>query len=265
MNALRALADRFPRLKAVAKGVLAPLRAGATPRDYVEMQSYEVVTESRRLRGAWQDVSIPSRQRDLVEKQLAAFRRREAVDNFDVMQASLRDLSLLAGPASLLEVGCSSGYYSEVIARVSPGFAYSGCDYSPAFIEMARRLYPDLSFEVEDATALHYDDDSFDVVVSGCCLLHIPDYRAAVAETARVARTHVIFHRTPVVIGQPEKIYRKRAYGVETIEIHFNEPEFIALVQSNGLELIATHTLTETIAKGKGRAVRTYVCRKVAA
>jgi SAM-dependent methyltransferase len=263
VSALRDLANRFPRLKAAAKAVLAPLRGGSVSSHYVELADAEAEGEAARLRGAWQDESIPGRQRELVDRQLAAFRRGEAIDNFDVMVQSLRDLGCVAGPMSILEIGCSSGYYSEIITPVEPGFAYAGCDYSPAFIKMARRHYPTLPFDVEDATRLSYANSSFDVVVSGCCLLHIPEYSAGVSETARVAKTHAIFHRTPVVVGQPEKVYRKHAYGIETVEIHFNEPAFLDLLAVNGLELIATHTLSETVSAGIGSAVRTYVCRKV--
>lgn len=131
---------------------------------------------------------------------------------------------------------------------------------------MARQRYPERAFSVEDATSLQWADQSVDIVVSGCCLLHIPEYRQALAETARVARHYAIFHRTPVVWGQNEKWFRKKAYGVETVEIHFNEPEFLALLQNNGLQLIATFTLHEQ-ADGsdtaRGQAVRTYVCGKL--
>ena len=177
----------------------------------------------------------------------------------------MRSLPDLAPGSSLLEVGCSSGFYSEVVEIAGLQVQYSGCDYSDAFICLAREKYPAVAFEVEDATALSYPDCSFDVVVSGCCLLHIPEYVKGVEEAVRIARQYVIFHRTPVVFGQPEQWYRKQAYGVETVEIHFNEAEFLALLDRNGLELIATHTLSEEytdVSRTRGGASRTYVCRK---
>ena len=130
---------------------------------------------------------------------------------------------------------------------------------------MAKEKYPSVEFKVEDATAMHFEDGSFDIVLSGCCLLHIPEYVKGVEEAARVARSFVIFHRTPVVWGQPERWYRKQAYGVETVEIHFNERDFLVLLAKNGLELIATFTLSEEytdVAFTQGYANRTYVCRK---
>ncbi len=168
-----------------------------------------------------------------------------AVDVFDVLVRALRELPGLRPDASVLEIGCSSGYYADVLKIAGVNVSYTGCDYSDAFVALAREIYPGLRFEVQDATALHYADESFDVVISGCCLLHIPEYETAVAETARVAREYAIFHRTPVVIGEPTKYFRKRAYGVETVEIHFNEPAFLALLEAHGLALQKTYTLSE--------------------
>jgi len=263
---IRALLNRFPRLKARLKRWLAWVRpSGGVSSNYVRLKAGETREEASRLRAAWQDSELPRRQRELVDGQLAAYRRGEPVDVFDVLTQALRALPSDVHGMSVLEVGCSSGFYSEVLEIAGMGVGYAGCDYSAAFIALARQKYPALRFDVEDATAMHYGRDAFDVVISGCCLLHIPEYQAAVAETARVARRYAIFHRTPVVLGQPNQYYRKQAYGVETVEIHFNEPQFLELLASCGLELIATYTLDETVHGGVGSANRTYVCRKMSA
>ena len=263
---IRALLNRFPRLKALLRRglrVILPGRGVST--HYVEMATDETGSESARLRMAWLNDDMPARQRELVDRQLAAYRHGEEVDVFDVLVKSLRDLPDVAAPMRVLEVGCSSGYYSEVFRIANLDVDYTGCDYSEPFVALARQRHPGLPFDVQDATALVYADNAYDVVVSGCCLLHIPEYQAAVAETARVASRYAIFHRTPVVLGQPNKYYRKQAYGVETVEIHFNEPQFLQLLADSGLELLTTHTLDETVSHGVGSATRTYVCRKRAA
>lgn len=260
---LRNLINRFPRLKSLLKRglrLMLPRRGVST--HYVEMAGEEAGSESVRLRAAWKDEDLPVRQRELVDRQLAECRRGTAVDVFDVMVESLRGLPVGTGKMRVLEVGCSSGYYSEVLEIAGLDVDYAGCDYSDAFVAMARQRYPGLQFDVQDATALSYPDNAFDVVISGCCLLHIPEYESAVAETARVASRYAIFHRTPVVLGQPNKYYRKLAYGVETVEIHFNEPKFLRLLADKGLELLATYTLDEAVNHGTGSATRTYACRK---
>lgn len=262
---LRSLINRFPRLKMLLKQVVQRIFPWLwVSSRYVEMQDAETGSESARLRMAWTADGIPAKQRELVDQQLDAYRRGEGIDHFDILVRALRDLGDRSKPTPVLEVGCSSGYYSEVFEIAGLQVSYTGCDYSAAFIEMARGRYPRLSFDVQDATALRHSDKAFEIVISGGCLLHIPEYETAVAETARVASRYAIFHRTPVVLGQPNKYYRKLAYDVETVEIHFNEPEFLRLLADNGLELLSTYTLDEAISQGVGSATRTYVCRKKA-
>ena len=264
-QAILSLLSRFPRIKAGLRRVRNHLQPASVSSCYVTLNSEQAETEGQRLRSAWQDDTLPRRQRELVEQQLQQFRVGGKVNVFDTLVAALRALPESISDMSLLEVGCSSGYYSEVLDIAGLGLRYAGCDYSPAFISLAHDKYPTLDFAVADATALQYPDASFDIIVSGCCLLHIPEYRAAVAETARVANRYAIFHRTPVLWGQPERWFRKQAYGVETVEIHFNEPAFLALLEEHGLELLATYTLHEegdTADLARGTAVRTYACRK---
>lgn len=257
---LRTLLNRFPRLKALMRRML-PWRGVSS--HYVELGGDEADRESSRLRSAWQDNDLPARQRELVDRQLAEYRRGQQIDVFDVLVGAVRRLQNdHQHPLSILEIGCSSGYYNEVLQIAGINATYRGCDYSESFIAMARQRYPAVGFDVEDATRLQYRDAAFEVVVSGCCLLHIPEYATAVAETARVASRYAIFHRTPVLVGQPDKYFRKLAYGVETVEIHFNEPAFHALMDRCGLELIATHTLDENVIQGVGSATRTYICQK---
>ncbi len=267
LSTMRTVINRFPKLKARLKHLREALLPGASVSShYIEMDQAEAPTEAARLRSAWQADELPRRQRGLVDRQLEEFRRGRPVDVFDVLVRALRELQGLPPDASVLEIGCSSGFYSEVIDIAGLPFTYTGCDYSEAFIALAREKYPALRFDVEDATALRYRDNAFDVVISGCCLLHIPEYAQAVAETARVARHYAIFHRTPVLIGHTNKHFRKQAYGVETVEIHFNEPDFIDLLKLHHLDVVATYTLNEerdSLNPLQGNANRTYVCRKV--
>jgi SAM-dependent methyltransferase len=260
------LLKHFPNLKRMLHGLRNQLFPGSVVSlNYEPLKSDEANLVSQRLRAAWQDDSIPQKQLELAGQQLRQYRAGERINVFDVFANSLRALPDLTPGMSLLEIGCSSGYYSEVIEIAGIPLNYTGCDYSAAFIRLAREKYPSVNFSVEEATDLHYPDCSFDIVVSGCCILHIPEYENAIKETARVSSRYAIFHRTPVVWGRPEQWYRKQAYGIETIEIHFSEPELLAMLDKNGLELIATYTLHEeslSANRTQGYAIRTYVCRK---
>lgn len=259
---LRKLLERMPRLKALIKFVLSWLPNHGVSTGYVEIDSTEALRPSNSLHRSWKNDNIPDKQRILVDRQLAEYRQGVPVPVFDVLVQSLRPITLDSNITSMLEIGCSSGYYGEVMKLAGIPVRYSGCDFSEAFIRLARECYPDLSFDVQDATRLGYENGAFDIVVSGCCLLHIPDYQSAIAETARVAHSHVIFHRTPIVSGPTNKYYRKFAYGLETVEIHFSEPHFLELLDAHGLHLTETHTLDESTANGTKQAVKTYVCQK---
>jgi ubiquinone/menaquinone biosynthesis C-methylase UbiE len=233
---------------------------------YVTIGAESVVEESIRLRDSWQSELLPQRQRLLVSKQLEDYRQGKSIDVFDVIVKALLGLKLYSAPSTLLEIGCSSGFYSEVLDIKQLPFIYSGCDYSKSFVELGRQLYPSVPFYVADATKLDFEDSSFDVVISGCCLLHIPDFEKAIAETARVAKSFVIFHRTPVIVELPNQFFCKQAYGVETVEIHFNENELITLFHKYGLKLIKTFTISQNPNIGQSGMYdfnRTYVCQKV--
>jgi ubiquinone/menaquinone biosynthesis C-methylase UbiE len=138
----------------------------------------------------------------------------------------------------LLEVGCGSGYYSEVFSRLVPtGVRYTGIDYSEAMIARARSRYPSTGFEVADATRLPYPDDAFDVVFNGVSLMHIIDYPAAIREAARVARRYCVLHTVPVFDDHQTTYLKKFAYGAPVVEIIFGKSELMSLCRDAGLRL----------------------------
>jgi len=262
MNRLRRWVQRHPRLRAILRNLHLRFSAEAASTALIPLQGEAAGSTALALRDAWQDSAIPERQRRLVDPELASYRAGQAVPAFDVLVDMLRSVGYDEIPATLLEIGCSSGHYAEVMQIKRLPVRYTGCDYSNAFIDLARSRLPDLQFDVEDATALGYNDEAFDVVVSGCCLLHIPQYRQAIAETARVTRRLAIFHRTPVLHRQPTRIFTKKAYDVQTVEIHFNEQELVREFAAQGLRVIDIATITSDWRDGDAMAVKTYLCEK---
>jgi len=138
----------------------------------------------------------------------------------------------------LLEIGCGSGYYSEVLAALlSGGVRYTGIDYSDAMIARAREHYPSIAFEVADATKLPYADQAFDIAFNGVSLMHIIDYQAAIGEAARVAR-FCIFHSVPVFDDYRTTFLSKYAYGAPVVEVVFGRQELMSLCNEAGLRLM---------------------------
>lgn len=232
---------------------------------YQQVTTDTAESKGQELRDSWQNPGIPEKQRAIVDPQLKTYRDGATVPVFDAMVDILvTNIDNLSG-LRLLEIGCSSGYYSEVFEIKGLGLRYEGCDYSPAFIDLARRLYPEIPFDVQDATNLKYGDASFEIVVSGCCILHIPEYERAIAETARVSRHWVVFHRTPVLHMSGPVTYTKQAYGVDTMEIHFNEQALARLFNKYGMRIIDinTHSIGWDAARSDALAMKTYLCEKL--
>lgn len=257
---LREWLMRYPSMHTLARRVAGLARGGQGRYALLDPDAGKRAAQA--LRGAWRDDAIPPRQRALVDAQLNAYRSGRPNVAFDALVDVLRPLCQSQPGLRLLEVGCSSGYYSEVLAARGLEVTYTGCDYSEAFVTQARALYPALAFKHADATRLPYDDASMDVVISGCCLLHIPEYGQAIAETARVTKRWAVFHRTPVLHAAPTRYFTKQAYGVGTFEIHFSETELVRLFARNGLRIVDVVTLSVDWASGTSFASKTYLCEK---
>lgn len=209
------------------------------------------------LAEAWKDQSIPRAQWNVARLELAAYAAGKAVAPFDALIQCLRKITF--GPhVSILDVGASSGYYSEVLRIAGYDFEYTALDYSPAFKELATKLYPGIRFDIGDARELPYWTDSFDIVLSGCCLLHIAEYEKVISETARVASRFALFTKTPVLMSGPTQHLEKIAYGVPTLVIHFNEGELLDLFDRNGLEVVHQ----EDVSADGDVMYRTYLARK---
>jgi len=235
----------------------------SSPDEFVEICRENV---DLALRCSWQDPSVPHRQYDACTKgQLRNYREGLSIEPYDVLVDILKENFTNLDEKNILEIGCSTGYYRDVLKIKGINAEYHGCDYSNSFIDFARKLFPGTDFQVQDNCSLSYPDKSFDIVISGCCLLHIMDYKKAIEETARVAKDYVVFHRTPVLHKKETSYYIKTAYGVKMFEIHFNERELLRLMSENGLTVIDIITFACSTEKSSGdlHAYKTYLCRKV--
>ena len=187
---------------------------------------------------AWRDSSIPAQQLELTDAELLRWTAGETIAPFDALRACMQSLS----PSTVLEVGCGVGHNADVV-RASGEFVYTGVDYSDEFIRVAKNRRKWFDFAVMDALLLDYRDRQFDVVISGCCLLHIVNWRMALSETARVARKFVVLHRTPITQSETA-YYFKKAYGVQVVEIHFNEAEIRSEMKQLGFAMHAKHFIS---------------------
>jgi SAM-dependent methyltransferase len=207
-----------------------------TSTDYRVLSGIEEARSVAASSPGWLAARTVARQERAYMGLIAAMKRGEPRLDFKVAAEAV-DATGIMHPR-LLEVGCGSGYYSEVLSALLPGrVSYTGADYSEAMISRARAHYPSTAFEVADATRLPYADAAFDIVFNGVSLMHIIDYREAIREAARVASRYCIFHTVPVFDDYRTTFLRKYAYGAPVVEIVFGRTELMSLCQDAGLRL----------------------------
>jgi SAM-dependent methyltransferase len=92
-------------------------------------------------------------------------------------------------PGRALDVGCGTGVLAARLADA--GYAMTGVDPSPGMLEIMRARTPDVVAVEGSGTALPFDADIFDLVLSVATFHHIADpgeVRRALSEMVRVAR-----------------------------------------------------------------------------
>jgi ubiquinone/menaquinone biosynthesis C-methylase UbiE len=128
------------------------------------------------------------------QKEIAFFDEHAAVDSYDVFEpassARLIDTIVRLGRfepgARLADLGCGSGVFTDLLRQ--QGCVCTGVDISPKLIELGRRKYPDIEFLEGDVERLPFGDGSFDGVLLGGIVHHLPDPSRCAAEVHRVLR-----------------------------------------------------------------------------
>lgn len=99
--------------------------------------------------------------------------------------AGLEAIGVGSGMA-LLDVACGPGYVAaEAQAR---GANALGIDFSSDMVDVARRQFPAVRFDVGNAQELEFADNSFDCAICLFGLLHFPRPGLALTEAYRVLR-----------------------------------------------------------------------------
>jgi ubiquinone/menaquinone biosynthesis C-methylase UbiE len=241
------------------------LLAGNWSRGGADSTDYELIDAEAAAAGGfdgWYDTEVAERQdaayRALIRQMYAGRPRQDFVAAAEAVR--------LTGKTddSILEVGCGSGYYSEILSHLLKRRGrYVGVDYSPAMISLAQKHYPSSPFVVGDAIALPFADGAVETVLNGVSLMHVLRYELAVAESRRVARRWCIFHTVPVLQSRETTILRKSAYGQPTIEIIFNEAHLCHLLEQQGLAVrhhLKSVPYSLDAVLGEPTVTRTYVC-----
>ena len=102
---------------------------------------------------------------------LFASRRLRFHDRFRDRYLPLFDLS--DKPLRILEIGCGPGALAEALHRWYPKAEITGLDRDREFVHFAREHVPGVEFLEGDATALPFQDGSFDAAISNTVQEHV--------------------------------------------------------------------------------------------
>jgi SAM-dependent methyltransferase len=101
---------------------------------------------------------------------------RDLLDDAPYERAALAlfaDQVRAAGGGPVADVGCGPGRVTALLRQ--HGLDVFGIDLSPAMIELARRDFPGMRFDVGSMTDLDLPDASLGGVIAWYSLIHIPD------------------------------------------------------------------------------------------
>lgn len=105
----------------------------------------------------------------------------------------------------VLDVGCGEGRFARMLSQ--RGARVVGLDLIPALVVAAKARDPRGAYVRASGELLPCEDGSFDLVVAYLTLIDIPDFRAAIAEMARVLRPGgrlVVANLTGINTANPE-------------------------------------------------------------
>jgi len=85
-----------------------------------------------------------------------------------------------------LDAACGTGRYTRLLSEL--GHQVSAVDISPEMIERARAQAPEVEFHTGSLELLPFPDQTFDLVMCGLALTHLPEVSKAISEIARVLK-----------------------------------------------------------------------------
>jgi SAM-dependent methyltransferase len=144
----------------------------------------------------------------------------------------------LRGRGLVLELGCGPGQIARYLR--DQGLEIEGLDLSPAMVEVARELNPDLAFRQGTMLALEAPDASYAGVVAFYSLIHLrrAEVPVALREIRRVLQPGGVF--LLAVHGGEGEVHRDEWFGqrVAVDATFFGAAEVASQLEQAGLEVI---------------------------
>jgi ubiquinone/menaquinone biosynthesis C-methylase UbiE len=81
-------------------------------------------------------------------------------------------MSLAKLGGHILDAGCGTGAISQLL--LENGYQVTGVDVSQVMLDIAAQRVPQAEFLLGDMTALEFDDETFDGIISAYAVFHVP-------------------------------------------------------------------------------------------
>ena len=94
--------------------------------------------------------------------------------------------------AKVLDVGCASGGFFNIMRSYEAHIEYTGVDLSERAVELAKERYPEATFIVTEGFELVFANNTFDVVHCTSVFNNEPNYQAMLQEMYRVSNRFVL-------------------------------------------------------------------------
>lgn len=94
---------------------------------------------------------------------------------------------------NIIDVGCGTGLLYGQLTKKTANLRYTGIDYSPAMLAIAKERYPNTDFRLGNVEALDYPDNWFDISCSFEVIGYSKDLDRPIAEVIRIAKRVAIF------------------------------------------------------------------------
>ena len=94
--------------------------------------------------------------------------------------------------ANVLDVGCASGGFYNIMQSFEPHIEYTGIDLSEKAVELAMERYPEARFMVTEGFRLPFQDNEFDIVHCTSVFNNEPNYQEMLEEMYRVSNRFVL-------------------------------------------------------------------------
>ncbi|MDN4641085.1 class I SAM-dependent methyltransferase [Agreia sp. PsM10] len=179
----------------------------------------------------------------------------ELLGSVDAMHPSDRELigtwgDQVVGPA--IDAGCGPGHWTDFLAR--RGVDIRGVDLTPAFVEHARRRYPELRFATGSLDALDASDASLGGVLAWYSLIHhAPDAMgSALDEIARVLRPGGLL-LVGFFVGSAAEEFEHAV----TTAYRWPVADLAERLRASGFEIVESHTRTGVGYRPHGAIVAT--------